>query len=160
MPNTWADLDFGARAPNYSDYLFIASKLQKLPLTLSEPEYNDLMAKGNRKTGPLTWANAIEWKMFELMGPQVDASDWFRRGYAKDLCAVCKQFVTDREEMERYETENELVRYEFTSIRIVSLAGPDLMSGNRRQPEIKLEVQEEGWGFGQPSNGSFHQPVC
>jgi hypothetical protein len=185
MPNTWADLNYGPRAPTYSEYQFIASKAEKLPMTLTEAEYNDLMQNGIGKSGPLAWANAIQWRMFSLMEPKVDASEWLRNGYDAMLRTACKQLVADRdkaeeeasekrlalwrkakkrewEEMERNqfgETENELVRYEFTSIRILSLAGPD-MSGNSLHPEIKLEAQQESWTFGQPSNGSLHQLVC
>ena len=185
MPNTWADLSYGPRTPTYSEYQFIVSKAGRLPMSLSEDEYNDLMQQGGGKSGPLAWANAIQWKMFSLTKPKVSPNEWLYKGYDRMLQSACKQFVADKDkdekeasekrlavwreskkrewkDMEKYEfgeVEHELVRYEFTSICIVSFAGSD-MSGNSLHPKIKLEAQGESWNFGQPSNDSLHQLVC
>ena len=175
MPNTWADLHFGSRTPTYGEYQFIISTIKRIPICLSEPEYDDLMQNSGAKSGPLAWANAIEWKMFSLIDPNGDASAWLLNGYAADLCTACKQLVADRDFGEEDsgdkrqavwrqgnqlfgETKNEFARYEFVSVRIVSLTEP--YSGNSHGPEIKLEVQEESWTSGPSSNGPSRQPVC
>lgn len=184
MPNTWADLNFGPRVPTYSEYQFITSKAKNLPMCLSELEYNDLMRNGRGKSGPLAWANAIEWRMFSLMNPKVGAATWLNYGYAAELRSACNQLVTKRDKAEKDtgekrlaawrrekkrewkememqligEIKNELLRYDYTLIRMISLTQPD--GGNSNGSEIKLEVQQESWTFSQTSNGPPHEPVC
>lgn len=153
-------------------------------MSLSEREYNDLMQNGSGKSGSVAWANAIDWKMFSLMKPKVDASIWLQNRYAAQLSSACRHLVAHRDkaekeasekrlaewrkgkkrdwkEMERKwsgETTNELVRYEFTSIKIVSLTASD--DGNSHQHQMELEVRRESRTSGQPSNGSLRLPVC
>src|SRR6266480_5859724 len=149
MTNSWADLHFGSRPPTYGEYQFIISTIKTLPICLSEAEYDDLIQNSCEKSGPLAWANAIEWKMFQLIDPRGDASAFLLNGYAADLCTACKQLVADRDFAEIDsghkrqgkklfgETKNEFARYEFVSVRIVSLT--ESHSGNSHGPEIKLE---------------------
>ena len=158
MAESWTYLTYETRRPTYSEYKFIASKIKRLPMGLTEREYNDLMNQGCGKAGPLAWANGIDWKMFSLMKPQIPASDWVSFRYFADLHSGCKQLLADKDKAEREveKAKNELWGYEFTSTNIINLTEAD-KSSNSQQPGIGVEVQRER--SNQTSNDLFRQSL-